>query len=442
MLRNLEHLVLKGSSAYWIEESESEWRMLNSLKHLVLRGRNPEWRELVIQGANLSISLRKLTNLRVLVLRDCTLSGELALNGIGSVSTNFESSINSCMGSSLVIMQMSNVKQTSKVSISGKHCPRLGSLQLVSMESLVELNITGVTTPFFLELENCKRLKRVSGELDLAELVIFDCPKFEALPSLANSNFLEKISVDKCWSLNEEVNAPATLKYLHCYSGPELINSFFSNRKALLSWTMPSKLTSIIGKAVHGAEATLNAAFFSGLLNPDEINEIRMKRGRPEASLKVRDSLGAIIVCAVIRSTVDGQVVRIRLQDGKSICCSVEKGEWVWSIAISHPEHMYFADSRIAESCWIPTMDYPLLDSVIKGYVCTIDKGREPFQLFSKIISQLYRLNKLDEMTAAPVNSKHAAQKPSVSGSRGFRNKILKSAIFGFQHKTHKRNIH
>ncbi|GLJ48580.1 hypothetical protein SUGI_1024790 [Cryptomeria japonica] len=237
MLRNLEHLVLEGSSAYWIEKSESEWRMLNSLKHLVLRGRNPEWRELVIQGANLSISLRKLTNLRVLVLKDCTLSGELALNGIGSVSTNFESSINSCM-CSLVIIQMSNVKQTFKVSISGKHCPRLGSLQLVSMESLVELNITGVTTPFLLEFVNCKRLKRVSGEFDLAKLVIFDCPKLEALPGLANSNFLEKISVDKCWSLNEEVNAPATLKYLHYNSGPELINSFFSNRKALLSWTM------------------------------------------------------------------------------------------------------------------------------------------------------------------------------------------------------------
>ncbi|GLJ48579.1 hypothetical protein SUGI_1024780 [Cryptomeria japonica] len=163
-----------------------------------------------------------------------------------------------------------------------------------------------------------------------------------------------------------------------------------------------------------------------------------MKRGRPEASLKVRDSLGAIIVCAVIRSTVDRQVVRIRLHDGKSICCSVEKGEWVWTIAISHPEHMYFADSRIAESCWIPTMDYPLHDSVIKGYVCTINERREPFQLFSKIISQLYKLNKLEEITAAPVNSNDAAQKPSLSGSRGFRNKILKSAIFGFRQNAQK----
>ncbi|XP_059068378.1 disease resistance protein Roq1-like [Cryptomeria japonica] len=227
------------------------------------------------------------------------------------------------------------------------HYPRLESLHLVSIESLIKLSIIGPPTMHFLAVEDCKKLLSISEEFDLAKLVIFDCPKLQTLPSLANSRFLERITVDKCWRLRKGVNAPATLKYLHYYAAPKLVNSFISTRK-----TMPSELTSIIGKAVHGAESTLNATLCS-----------------------------------------HGDVVRIRLPEGESICCSLEEGEWVWNIVVNDPELIKHAQHYIAESYWIPTMDYPRLDSRIKkGYVCTIDTGQEGqlTQLLSMIIGQLY----------------------------------------------------
>ncbi|GLJ48573.1 hypothetical protein SUGI_1024690 [Cryptomeria japonica] len=211
MLPHLEHLVLEGVAANRMENSERERRMISSLKHLVLRGRQ------VIQAEILSKSLRKLSKLRVLVLRDCILSGKLDLNSSGSESTDIVSSQNSCT-SSLEIIKMYNVKQTSKVSISGKHCPRFESLHIVSMKSLIELNITGVTTPHFLALEDCKRLERVSGNFYLAKLVILDCPKLQELPSLANSRFLESISVARCQRLHRIERLPTTSKYQHYHA--------------------------------------------------------------------------------------------------------------------------------------------------------------------------------------------------------------------------------
>ncbi|XP_059069222.1 disease resistance protein Roq1 isoform X2 [Cryptomeria japonica] len=220
MLPHLEHLALQGIAAYHMENSERERRMKSSLKNLFLTG------GLVIEAGELSKSLRKLTNLRILVLRDCILIGTLAFNSSGSELTDIVYSQNSCT-SSLEIIKMYNVKQISKVSISGKHCPRLESLHLVSMESLIELNITGVTTPHFLALEDCKRLERVSGNFYLAKLVILDCPKLQELPSLANSRFLESISVARCrWLLIGGL--PTASKYQH-YHADFNIKSFLPN---------------------------------------------------------------------------------------------------------------------------------------------------------------------------------------------------------------------
>ncbi|GLJ45673.1 hypothetical protein SUGI_0961330 [Cryptomeria japonica] len=431
MLPHLEHLALEGSLVYRMEKSEREWRMLSSLKHLVLSGRHPECKGLVIQAGKLSKSLRKLTKLRILVLRDCIVSGELALNSSGSESTDLVSSQNSCMGN-LETIEMSNVKQTSKVSISGKYCPRLESLHIESMQSLNELNITEITTSHFLALKDCKKVKRVSGEFDLTKLLIADCPELVNLPNLAKSQFLKWISVAKCQKLDNLKGLWAASKYQHYHVDLNL-------KSFLPAKIPPSELTSIIGKAVHGVQSALNADLFDYSFT-QAIDKIRInRRGRAEVSLKAADLSSAIIVCVILRSS-KGEVVRVKLPDGESICCSLDGGEWVWTIVVTDPVVVKHAHHYIAESCWIPTMDYPRLDSGIKkGYVCTIDipGGDQYTKVLSTIVSQLYLEEAMGEEEGGSLDSSKQIvvphwrnPRPLIIGRRG-RNTILNSIICG-----------
>ncbi|KAH9294115.1 hypothetical protein KI387_040682 [Taxus chinensis] len=231
--------------------------MLNHLEKLVLKGRYSDISNsnFLIEGRSFSESLRKLSSLRSLILWDFCLSGELALSDSRD-STSFQTSIDRSM-SCLQTIHIRGVKLTSKLLIDGEHCPSLEYLRLDSMENLVEVNLSLVTTLNSFKLVFCKKLKTISGNFDLGNL--------------------ETLSIKKCGELEER---------------------------------FPSEFTTVIGRAVDEAESILNENFFSSLISPEAVTMHRpmSENSKREESVKTPESLSAIIICALVQSSSGGEI--------------------------------------------------------------------------------------------------------------------------------------
>ncbi|KAH9289012.1 hypothetical protein KI387_033129 [Taxus chinensis] len=211
----LKELVLQQIS---LEEFPS-LGMLNQLHDLVLKGKTRQDNPMLISGRSLSEALRKLTNLRSLILCQFRLSGELDLKDYIE-STTFHSPL-----SNLQTIKICDVQLAYKVSVSGKHCPNLESLHLESMENLIEVDLRNGNTLNSLTVMSCGALKRISGGFDMAArlaiLNLQECQRLERLPSLEGLSCLEKITIDRCEQLHcligiEELGR---LKYLHLSRG-------------------------------------------------------------------------------------------------------------------------------------------------------------------------------------------------------------------------------
>ncbi|GLJ14046.1 hypothetical protein SUGI_0224640 [Cryptomeria japonica] len=90
---------------------------------------------ITINGRSFSESLGKLTNLRSLVLRNLTLSGELSFK---------DSMVSTTLGTPMVSLEkidIRNVQNISKVSISGQYLRSLRSLNLENLVSLIEVDL-------------------------------------------------------------------------------------------------------------------------------------------------------------------------------------------------------------------------------------------------------------------------------------------------------------
>ncbi|KAH9289011.1 hypothetical protein KI387_033128, partial [Taxus chinensis] len=180
-----------------------------------------------VAGRSLSMSLRKITNLKSLVLRDSTVHGEMAsdiggesaiyrspgnlnmwnfkLKGELSFNDSIESRTLKSPMSNLTKIEICNQNLVSKVSINGQHCPSLQTLKLCHMKKLTEVGLTMVTTLNCLELNDCKNLKKVSRISDLVKLVFLNinqCPELQELSCLANLNCLGNMKIDYCEKLN------------------------------------------------------------------------------------------------------------------------------------------------------------------------------------------------------------------------------------------------
>ncbi|KAH9288613.1 hypothetical protein KI387_032730, partial [Taxus chinensis] len=198
--------------------------MLNHLEKLVLKGRYSDISNsnFLIEGRSFSESLRKLRSLRSLTLWDFCLSGELALSDSRD-STSFQTSLDRSM-SCLQTIHIRGVKLTSMLSIDGEHCPSLEYLRLDSMENLVEVNLSPVTTLNSFKLVFCKKLKTISGNFDLGnleKLSIKECAELEEVPNLSRLDSLQHFSIDGCQKLQsiEGIEELKGLKYLYLSIG-------------------------------------------------------------------------------------------------------------------------------------------------------------------------------------------------------------------------------
>ncbi|GLJ33402.1 hypothetical protein SUGI_0671950 [Cryptomeria japonica] len=139
-----------------------------------------------------------------------------------------------------------------KILITGNCCQRLQSLKISKMEDLIEVDLARIRTLNFLEIADCKKLKRlsltpdlskllelntvfcsnlerVSGIPDLTKLIclyIKGCPELEELPSLARLSCLEQIEIHSCKKL-ENITLPMAatrLEKIETYSCKKLEN--------------------------------------------------------------------------------------------------------------------------------------------------------------------------------------------------------------------------
>ncbi|XP_057837034.2 disease resistance protein RPP5-like [Cryptomeria japonica] len=146
-----------------------------------------------------------------------TLSGSFDIKSSGLWSFNIEdlrwletTIINGCQNfQSIKGIELEGLKSlhlsgreggVSKLSISGEHSPNLESLHLESMENLIELDLTCVTTLKSLTFRSCRRLITISGSLDMAKklamLKIDQCPQLAPFPSLRGLSCLERIVIN------------------------------------------------------------------------------------------------------------------------------------------------------------------------------------------------------------------------------------------------------
>ncbi|GLJ33658.1 hypothetical protein SUGI_0676530 [Cryptomeria japonica] len=146
-----------------------------------------------------------------------TLSGSFDIKSSGLWSFNIEdlrwletTIINGCQNfQSIKGIELEGLKSlhlsgreggVSKLSISGEHSPNLESLHLESMENLIELDLTCVTTLKSLTFRSCRRLITISGSFDMAKkltmLKIDQCPQLVPFPSLRGLSCLERIVIN------------------------------------------------------------------------------------------------------------------------------------------------------------------------------------------------------------------------------------------------------
>ncbi|GLJ33322.1 hypothetical protein SUGI_0670360 [Cryptomeria japonica] len=95
------------------------------------------------------------------------------------------------------------------VKLSIRDCPKLDKLPIFRCPIYLEMiMIDGCGKFKYLELDGCPNLKSVSGNFELKDLSINDCPKW--LPSFAALSCLEQIEIKNCEGI-QEIMLPTTL---------------------------------------------------------------------------------------------------------------------------------------------------------------------------------------------------------------------------------------
>ncbi|XP_059063766.1 disease resistance protein Roq1-like isoform X2 [Cryptomeria japonica] len=115
-----------------------------------------------------------------------------------------------------------NFSKIQMVTISA--CPELRELPVIyGANCLEKITINGCVKLNYLQLTDCRNLKGLSGNFDLAELSINDCPMLAELPFFGHATCLKEIRILRCGNL-ENITLPTTLKRLELNACGELKN--------------------------------------------------------------------------------------------------------------------------------------------------------------------------------------------------------------------------
>ncbi|KAH9317337.1 hypothetical protein KI387_019106 [Taxus chinensis] len=327
---NLKELVLDTTN---LEEFPNSIGMLRHLEDLVLRGRaewnGSEWdNSFQIDGSFFSKTIEKLTNLRSLVLRDLTLSGQLTLNVKKLLATRASPMV------SLEKIDVRDVKHVSKVSISEEYISRLKSLHLVSVEDLIEVDL-GVVT-----LQSCD-VGTNDVRLNIDGPVRLCC--------------IERIAIDGCWKLQKinGIDMLEGLKYLHLSAGTQAILESIQTCKRL-----PSQVTSIICRLDEHSFYRYEDMWESG----PGITVTRIPGNDVPPA-------GAIVIFMMVENYYEGKNLKIPCADW--MVSIMPKGKSIVTIVITNEDKINKMRNGMSE--WIQTV----ADAVTCGFIVSMDNGEE-----------------------------------------------------------------
>ncbi|XP_057847007.2 protein SUPPRESSOR OF npr1-1, CONSTITUTIVE 1 [Cryptomeria japonica] len=214
-----------------------------------------------------------LTKLTRLIIRQCAELEELP--SLSRLSYLEDIEIDSCeklqnitLPTALEVIAIGDLTKLRELIIS--ECPKLRELpNLATLSCLKKFeinhcekidNIMLPTTIISLSVRSCRDLQRVAGTADLTKLTklyINDCPKLEELRSLASVSCLKWVVIKSCEKF------------------------------------VPSDYILVIGKAVDGAESTLNEYLFSDAdLGIQAVTEI----GTHKTALKEMSAIGCTVI--------------------------------------------------------------------------------------------------------------------------------------------------
>lgn len=151
---------------------------------------------------------------------------------------------------------------------------------------------------------------------------------------------------------------------------------------------MPSEATTLIGRAVDGAETILNRQLFSGIISSaNAVTEIpRTGNGTFEFPVKMPPVSSVIITSILIQTSASDQTVYIRLGP-ENISSLLEPGEWIVTIVLSGPKHVEYGRDYIA-------FPYMLLSGCRKKKACTVTLKRweegSALSIIKRIVGELY----------------------------------------------------
>ncbi|GLJ33488.1 hypothetical protein SUGI_0673670 [Cryptomeria japonica] len=149
------------------------------------------------------------------------------------------------------------------VEFSIRGCPKLAKLPIFAGPSCLERIIIDECGKFErLQVDGCQNLKSVSGNFELRQVHIINCPELEEVPNLDRLRYLWSITIHSCEKLQnisgiEEWNVSHNMSL--CYCSNALIRSSIRKLKNVQLFC-PAVL---IGRAVDGAESTSNQFSFS-----------------------------------------------------------------------------------------------------------------------------------------------------------------------------------
>ncbi|GLJ33335.1 hypothetical protein SUGI_0670650 [Cryptomeria japonica] len=225
-----------------------------------------------------------------------------------------------------------------------KQCPELEELPSFGKESqlhTIEIDscdklqkITLPTTLISLQVARCRDLQRITGIADLKELDISECPKLD-LACLSTPSCLGEIAIDSC----ENIQNISAIEELHV---PEYVRlSYCSNaviRNFIHKWKSAPVYTCVIGKAVDGAESSLNEPLFSDAnIGVDGVIQICADQVPPDWSEWCAEVNVVCLVVVIDSSTLAEDINKsiasyggghypYKMRQGKSIITIVGRG--------------------------------------------------------------------------------------------------------------------
>ncbi|GLJ45668.1 hypothetical protein SUGI_0961200 [Cryptomeria japonica] len=304
-----------------------------------------EWLYIKNSGVkSLPKSAGQLINLQTLSISNCSIS-ELDL-------------VNSSLHN-LKIINLDAI-EVCKVSISEDCCPGLESLHLSNNNRLTEIDVlpTAVKTVYLVRCKMLRNIKGIEGLVNIQSLSIIGCPELDALPSFAQSTFLQQFELKGCYGVKkihglehcralERLTVDTRWKEAGIGSLERMVRLRHVDLRAISRPGVEGCIQSmkkfpdetfICTRAVPDAASLVNSFDFVGLSVVDSFAKQEIKSG---ASLKCPSSACCLLLCFVVNCESPNTSLNLFHNNLSIWDVPMEEGKWVWTGVITQHSRIH-----------------------------------------------------------------------------------------------------